>query len=315
MSGRRALGALSDTDQEAADVLLKIDDPETQWRFVRAYDSGETDADELATALRRYEELDADEKALARRGLKRSDDGGVDLLEARDCNSPCKDYYEIADDIRESDAVDESDATELSDSLEEAIDNGDLDEAEAAELADEIELLASEYDIDATEVVIRSDTEYLDEIGRGLEKLRTSDSGRIDEFFAFDAGDASAVRAMVLRAVGDDDFEAVTSERAFRFSQDVQDLSSNSNVEGVGKVVNEDLTAKDGVVNVNDNNVKGAMYELRVAEGKLVKQLDSGETLKLSYEPDVDFDELSDSDISEIAKETSIDESDIKNYL
>ena len=190
-----------------------------------------------------------------------------------------------------------------------------MDEAEAAELADEIELLASEYDIDATEVVIRSDTEYLDEIGRGLEKLRTSDSGRIDEFFAFDAGDASAVRATVLRAVGDDDFDAVTSERAFRFSQDVQDLSSNSNVEGVDKVVNEDLTAKDGAVNANNNNVKGAMYELRVAEGKLVKQLDSGETLKLSYEPDVDFDELSDSDISEIAKETDLDESEIKRYV
>jgi len=99
--GRRTLDALAETDGEAADVLLKIDDPETQWRFVRAYDSGEADADELATALRRYEELNADEKALARRGLKRSDDGGIDLVEAKDCNSPCKDYYEIADDIRE----------------------------------------------------------------------------------------------------------------------------------------------------------------------------------------------------------------------
>ena len=101
LSGRRALEALSDADQEAIDVLLEIDDPETQWRFVRAYDQGDASADELAMALRRYEELDADEKALARRGLKRSDDGGIDLLEARDCNSPCKDYYEIADDMRE----------------------------------------------------------------------------------------------------------------------------------------------------------------------------------------------------------------------
>jgi hypothetical protein len=89
----------------------------------------------------------------------------------------------------------------------------------------------------------------------------------------------------VLRAVGDDDFDAVTSERAFRFSQDVQDLSSNSNVEGVDEVINEDLTAKDGVVNANNNNVKGAMYELRVAEGKLARQLDSGETLKLTTNP------------------------------
>ena len=57
------------------------------------------------------------------------------------------------------------------------------------------------------------------------------------------------------------------------------------------------------------------MYELRVVEGKLARQLDSGETLKLSYEPDVDFDELSDSDISEIAKEIGIDESEIKDDL
>ena len=57
------------------------------------------------------------------------------------------------------------------------------------------------------------------------------------------------------------------------------------------------------------------MYELRIAEGKLAGQLDSGETLKLSYEPDVDFDKLSDSDISEIARETGIDESQIKEYV
>ena len=56
-------------------------------------------------------------------------------------------------------------------------------------------------------------------------------------------------------------------------------------------------------------------YELRVAEGKLARQLDSGETLKLSYEPGVDFDKLSDSDISEIARETGIDESQIKEYV
>jgi len=57
------------------------------------------------------------------------------------------------------------------------------------------------------------------------------------------------------------------------------------------------------------------MHELRIAEGKLARQLDSGETLKLSHEPGVDFDKLSDSDISEIAKETNLDESDIKRFL
>lgn len=58
------------------------------------------------------------------------------------------------------------------------------------------------------------------------------------------------------------------------------------------------------------------MYELRVAEGKLARQLDSGETLKLSYEPDVDFDSSLDSDdISEIANELNIPEDDVESAL
>ena len=58
------------------------------------------------------------------------------------------------------------------------------------------------------------------------------------------------------------------------------------------------------------------MYELRVAEGKLARQLDSGETLKLSYEPDIDFDSSLDSDdISEIANELNILEGDVESAL
>ena len=264
--GRQTYDALAATDSDAADALAAIEDPVTQRQFVNAYQRGEVDSDELTTALRRYEELDADEKALARRGLERSGDRGIDLLEARDCNSPCKDYYEIADDIRESDAVDESDAAKLSDSLSKAIDNGDLDETEAAELADEIELLASEYDIDATEVVIRSDTEYLDEIGRGLKELRTADSGSIDEFFAFDVGDTSAVRATVLRGVGDADATDITPDRAYKFSQDVQDVASDPRVDNVEEVIADDLTGSGSrTINADRSSVKGAMYEIRLA--------------------------------------------------
>ena len=99
--GRQTYADLRAVDSDAADTLAAIDDPVAQRQFVNAYQRGDASADELTTALRRYEELDADEKALARRGLGRSGDGGIDLLEARDCNSPCKDYYEIADDMRE----------------------------------------------------------------------------------------------------------------------------------------------------------------------------------------------------------------------
>ena len=45
-SGRQALSGLTDSEPDAADVLLEMD-PNTQWRFTRAYDSGEVDGDEL----------------------------------------------------------------------------------------------------------------------------------------------------------------------------------------------------------------------------------------------------------------------------
>jgi len=57
------------------------------------------------------------------------------------------------------------------------------------------------------------------------------------------------------------------------------------------------------------------MYELCVIEGKMTRRLDSGETLKLSYEPNVDFTSLSDNDISEIVREPGIGESRIKEYV
>jgi hypothetical protein len=85
--GRRTLDALAETDGEAADVLLKIDDPETQWRFVRAYDSGEADADELATALRRYDNLDSDGKQEFDDLMARSGDDAAKLAAQTDSDT------------------------------------------------------------------------------------------------------------------------------------------------------------------------------------------------------------------------------------
>jgi hypothetical protein len=82
-NARRALDALSESDDEAASVLLRIDDPETKWRFVRAYDRS-VDSDELATALRRYDELDAGDKRVARDLLKATSDDGVRFLSRAD---------------------------------------------------------------------------------------------------------------------------------------------------------------------------------------------------------------------------------------
>lgn len=93
--GRRALDDLADTDSEAADILLELDDPETQWRFVRAYDSGAVDGDQLGTALRRYDDLDADQRAEFDRLLARNGDDAADFAARADSDtfddvvSPC----------------------------------------------------------------------------------------------------------------------------------------------------------------------------------------------------------------------------------
>ncbi|SFR97753.1 hypothetical protein SAMN05216559_1908 [Halomicrobium zhouii] len=78
--GRRALNDLADTDREAADALLEMDDAATQRRFVKAYQHDEVDADELSTALRRYDELDASGKDAADDLLASTGDDGSKLL-------------------------------------------------------------------------------------------------------------------------------------------------------------------------------------------------------------------------------------------
>ncbi|AEM58927.1 hypothetical protein [Haloarcula hispanica] len=93
-SGRRALNDLAESDQDAADALLQMDDAATQRRFVRAYESGEVDSDELTTALRRYDELDANEKRTADAMVMRGGDDGVSLLDEQVCNSPCDSFTE-----------------------------------------------------------------------------------------------------------------------------------------------------------------------------------------------------------------------------
>ncbi|MDS0261033.1 hypothetical protein NDI56_16660 [Haloarcula sp. S1CR25-12] len=112
-SGRRALNDLTDSDGEAADVLLQMDDAATQWRFTRAYDSGEVDSDELGTALNRYDELDADGKQFADEVIEQTGTDGPELMSTDVCNSPCHgtiravyEYTDEADGLSDSQAQD-----------------------------------------------------------------------------------------------------------------------------------------------------------------------------------------------------------------
>jgi len=85
-SGRRALNDLTDSNPDAADVLVRMD-PTTQWRFTRAYDSGEVDSDEMATALNRYDSLDADGKQEFDDLLARSGDDATKLAARTDSDT------------------------------------------------------------------------------------------------------------------------------------------------------------------------------------------------------------------------------------
>ena len=66
--GCRAFDDLADGDRDAGDASAAIDDPVTRRQFVDAYQRGEVDSDELATALRRYDGSNAGEKTVRRRG-------------------------------------------------------------------------------------------------------------------------------------------------------------------------------------------------------------------------------------------------------
>ena len=55
--GRRTYADLRAVNSDAADALAAIEDPVTQRQFVDTYRYGEVDDEQLAAALRRYDEL------------------------------------------------------------------------------------------------------------------------------------------------------------------------------------------------------------------------------------------------------------------
>ena len=88
--GRRTYADLRAVDSNAADTLAAIDDPVTQRQFVNAYQRGEVDSDKLATALRRYDESDANGKQFTDEAIEQTGQNGPRLIAADFCNSPCQ---------------------------------------------------------------------------------------------------------------------------------------------------------------------------------------------------------------------------------
>ena len=77
-------------DSDAADALAAIEDPVTQRQFVNPYQRGEVDSDKLATALRRYDESDANGKQFTDEAIEQTGQNGPRLIAADFCNSPCQ---------------------------------------------------------------------------------------------------------------------------------------------------------------------------------------------------------------------------------
>ena len=118
--GQQTYDDLAAVDSDAADALLKIDDPNTQYRFVRAHQNGKLDTNELSTVVKRYDDLDPDEKVLAQRSIARSGDDGVRLLEIGVCNSPCDSLLESVDDFADNQGLTTSEKDKLVDAFEDS---------------------------------------------------------------------------------------------------------------------------------------------------------------------------------------------------
>ena len=114
--GCRALNDLADGDRDVADVLLEMD-ATTHWRFTRVYDSGEVNSNELATALRRYDESDTNGKQFADEVIEQTGQNGPRLIAADVCNSPCQGTIRaVYEYTKKSDSdlkIDNSDAKKL----------------------------------------------------------------------------------------------------------------------------------------------------------------------------------------------------------
>ncbi|WP_225306840.1 colicin D domain-containing protein [Haloarcula hispanica] len=191
-----ALNDLAESDQDAADALLQMDDAATQRRFVRAYESGEVDSDELTTALRRYDELDANEKRTADAMVMRGGDDGVSLLDEQVCNSPCDSFTEAWHGLKQTDSVSSNDATTFRNNLLGGVQRGEISDDRAADLLGDTKQLATDEGRDVTDVINRDDrfSRALIRQYEGSDSVGTDTLRRMDQVGEIDLPDGQIER-------------------------------------------------------------------------------------------------------------------------
>jgi hypothetical protein len=297
-------------DDDAIDDITRLDvDVETRGSLARAYDGLD---DTQRARLTDLVESEGDEYAEFFRAMDTDTRRG--WLDA----DPCSVSPEVAGGYVPADAdasfavesaltVDCYDEEFVTDAVKAAQARGINEQAWARRVANDIddpEFGAAYKSLDAdkqrqlTRTLVDIDQDYVDEVASGAGKFHSSPDADLSEFMEFEAGDADAVRASVLRSVGDDAGDAadVTPNRATQFSEDVQDLSSNDNVENLEDVLTDDMTASDGMVNGDPNGVKGAMYETRLARDRIddsdIDTIEMGKEIETPEYSDLDSDDI-----------------------
>ncbi|EMA23359.1 hypothetical protein [Haloarcula amylolytica] len=229
-SGRRALNDLAESDQDAADALLQMDDAATQRRFTEAYESDSVDSDEFATAVKRYDGLDADEKAIVQRSMARSDTDAIRLMRADVCNSPCDGVLKSVEDFVDSrNGLDQDASEKLVRAFE---DSDDVPDGVPGEEPGRV----------------MEDLEYLDD----------QEIDRLDDAVTRISGDQSGYTGLA--------GETRTARRVIE-NNDNADVEMDATVDP-DKIADEDLPdgvtgddLKDGPTDIDVNNRNGAAYE------------------------------------------------------
>jgi len=165
-----------------------MDDAAAQRRFTRAYESDAVDSDEMATALKRYDELDPNEKRTADEMVARGGDDGVSLLDEQVCNSPCDSFTEAWHGLKQTDSVSAYDATTFRNNLRGAMQRDSISDDRAADLLGDAKKLATDEGRDVTDVINRDDRfsralirQYDESDSVGTDTLRRMDRvGEID---------------------------------------------------------------------------------------------------------------------------------------
>nr|WP_276282733.1 hypothetical protein [Halorussus sp. DT72] len=158
--------------------------------------------------------------------------------------------------------------------------------------------------------------------GDGISLLRGfDDASEVQEFLTFTVDKSGYdvpsdleddVRNSLATSYG---YNHISAEYTGRVTDDIRVLDGDERIEGVPEVLYGDpngITNLPATPTLAYNRIKGSTYELRFARNKLRPKLDSGDTLRLDYTPDLDFSRLSDAQLEDIAKKVYGSKNDVE---